>query len=217
MAFGRLPLFWLLTSVFWILLPAEIIDRIVISVGNQVITESQIEEEIRITAFLNRAKLDLNSAEKKKAAARLIEQTLVKREMDFSRYPMPSLSDADASLKSVNARFANEALRDDAVRQYGVTEEALRTHLWWQLTVLRFIEYRFSPGIQVSDAEVQAHYQRQVAKWRELGMNPIPTLEEAHDQIAEILTQQRIDEGLERWLVETRKQVTIRYRDETLQ
>ena len=217
MAFGRLPLFWLLSSGFCLLLPAEIIDRIVISVGNQVITESQIEEEIRITAFLNRAKLDLNSAEKKKAAARLIEQTLVKREMDFSRYPMPSLADADASLQSVNARFASDALREEAVRQYGVTEEALRTHLWWQLTVLRFIEYRFSPGIQVSDAEVQAHYQRQVAKWREQGVNPIPTLEEAHDQIAEILTQQRIDEGLERWLVETRKQITIRYRDESLQ
>ena len=36
--------------------------------------------------------------EKKKAADRLIEQALIKREMDQSRYPLPALTDADAPI-----------------------------------------------------------------------------------------------------------------------
>jgi len=69
---------------------AEIIDRIAITVGSQVITVSQIDEEIRITAFLNREKLDITADAKKQAATRLIEQALVKREMDLSHYPLRS-------------------------------------------------------------------------------------------------------------------------------
>ncbi len=68
---------------------AEIIDRIVITVGNQVITQSQVDDEIRVTAFLNHEKVDLSAAARKQAASRLIEQALIKREMDLSRYPLP--------------------------------------------------------------------------------------------------------------------------------
>ena len=67
--------FCILSSVFCILpCTAAIIDRIAITVANQVITESQIDDEIRVTAFLNREPLDLSAAAKKQAAGRLIEQ-----------------------------------------------------------------------------------------------------------------------------------------------
>jgi len=35
-------------------------------------------------------------------------------------------------------------------------------------------------------------------------------------QITELLTQQRIDESLDRWLADTRLQVAIHYHDEAL-
>ena len=59
---------------------AEIIDRVAVSVGNQVITEDQIGEEIRVTAFLNHETPDLSPAQKRRAAERLIEQALVRRD-----------------------------------------------------------------------------------------------------------------------------------------
>jgi hypothetical protein len=105
----RTATFCLLFAAAAGLVSAEIIDRIAITVGNQVITESQIDEEIRITAFLNREKLEIAAATKKQAAARLIEQALVKREMDLSHYPPPDLSDAGAALEGVKATYANVA------------------------------------------------------------------------------------------------------------
>jgi hypothetical protein len=218
------PSFWILTSEFCILLlllPSvllpEIIDRIVITVANQVIAQSQIEDEIRVTAFLNREKVDLSAEARKQAAGRLIEQALVKREMDLSRYPLPELSDAGESLRSLKDMYPSETDFQNALRASGITVDELTRRLWWQLTLLRFIDYRFRPGIQIPAADVQAYYRRQVSEWEQKGTKPIPTFEESRDQIEEILTQRRIDQALEQWIEDTRKQVAITYLDPAFQ
>jgi peptidyl-prolyl cis-trans isomerase SurA len=192
---------------------AEIIDRIAIAVGNQVITTGQIDEEIRLTAFLNRDQLDL-SGDKKKAADRLIEQTLVKRDMELSRYPLPALSEAAEALKSVKARYSTEAQYQQALQLYGITEDGLTHRLWWQMTLMRFIDYRFRPGIQVPDADIQTYYQQQLDKWRQQGITPIPTLEDSRESIEQLLTEQRIDLALDKWLADARTQMSVRYLNE---
>jgi peptidyl-prolyl cis-trans isomerase SurA len=214
---GRLALFCALSAGFRILLFAEIIDRIAISVGNQVITEGQIDLEVRVTAFLNREELDLSPGQRKKAADRLIEQTLIRRDMAFSHYPLPAMTDADASLQEVKAKYASAARYQDALRQYRISEENLKERLLWQLTVLRFIDYRFRPGIQIADSEVQAYYQQEFANSRQPDAKPLSELTNVRSEITEILTQQRIDDSLNRWLAEARSQVAIRYHDEALQ
>lgn len=198
------------------LLSADIIDRIAISVGNQAITESQIDDEVRVTEFLNGDKLDVSASESKKAADRLIEQALVKREMEQSRYPLPALSEGNEQLQMLKASFQNDAQFQEALKAYGISQDDLSRRLWWQLTILRFVDYRFRPGIQIQDSEVQAYYKKQVTKWQEEGSKTIPTLPEARGQIAEILTQQKIDEALDQWLTSERMQVMIQYHDETL-
>jgi len=198
-------------------LPAEIIDRVAISVGNEVITEGQIDLEVRVNAFLNHTKLDLSGEQRKKAAGRLIEQTLIKRDMEFSHYPLPAKADAQASLQDVKTNFASEAKYQETLREYRVSEDDLKERLWWELTVLRFIDYRFRPGIQIQDSDVRAYYQQELANWRQQGTKPLPELGEVRSQITEILTQQRIDEDLDRWLAEARLQVAIHYHDEALQ
>jgi hypothetical protein len=213
-ACGRFRLIWLL--VFSTLLPAEIIDRVAISVGNQVITEGQIDLEVRVTDFLNHESLDLAAVQRKKAADRLIEQTLIKRDMEFSHYPLPVLADADPSLQDVKANFAGDAQYQDALQRYRITEEDLKERLLWELTVLRFIDYRFRPGIQILDSEVRAYYEQQLPEFRQEGSKPAPELSEVRSQITELLTQQRIDESLDRWLADTRLQVAIHYHDEAL-
>jgi hypothetical protein len=198
-------------------LSAEIIDRIAITVGNQVITESQIDEEIRITAFLNRDKLDVSAGARKQAATRLIEQALVKREMELSHYPLPQQEDASAALEGIQATYPNHADFVAAMQSYGITEADLTHRLLWQFTLLRFIDYRFRPGIQIADADVQTYYRQQVSGWERQGINPIPTLEDSRDQIEEILTQKRIDQALDQWMGDTRKLVAVTYHDADVQ
>jgi len=206
----------LLLAAFCCLVQPEIIDRIAISVGNQVITEGQVEEEIRLTAFLNHEKPDFSVVERKKAAARLIEQALIRRDMDLSRYPLPASSEAEASLRDVKLIYAPESLYQQKLREYGITEDALQRRLLWQLTLLRFIDYRFRPAIQIPDGDVKTFYDQELAEWKQQGIQSIPTLEDSRSKIEEILTQQRIDQALNTWMAETRKQVAINYLDEAL-
>ena len=216
----RLPhsAFWILNSVFWILpCAADIIDRIAITVANQVITESQVDDEIRITAFLNREKIDLSAPAKKTAAGRLIEQALIRREMELSRYPLPDAGDAAKSLAGVQAMYPSAADFESALKSYGITVDDLTRRLLWQLTLLRFIDYRFRPGIEIPPADVQAYYHQQVSEWQQKGIKPMPTLDESRDRIEEILTEKRIDQALDQWLEDSRKQVPIRYLDPSLQ
>jgi hypothetical protein len=210
------PLCALLLALACWPLSAEIIDRIAITVGNQVITESQIDEEIRITAFLNRDKLELTPQARKDASTRLIEQSLVRREMDLSHYPLPEAADAGAALQGIKSTYASEAEYGAALESYGITEADLTRRLLWQLTLLRFIDYRFRPGIQISSADVQTYYRQQVSNWQQKGVQPIPSLEDSRDQIEEILTQKRIDQALDQWMADTRKQIEIQYRDQSL-
>jgi len=183
----------------------EIIDRIAVSVGNQVITTDQINDEIRVTAFLNHAQPDFSAAEKKKAAERLIEQALIRREMEVSHYPLPPLSDVDPMLQRTKDEHPEFALS-------GISEDDLRQHLWWQLTLLKFIDERFRPSVHVSTAEVRQHYREQVAKWQEQGVKSIPSFEESRDAMEKALIEERVTHAMDRWLGDARTQVDIRFR-----
>ena len=196
---------------------AEIIDKIAISVGNQVITEEQVVEEVRVTEFLNQTPVDLSAAEKKKAAERLIEQTLIRREMDFSRYPLPQLDEANDLYQKVRSRYPSDAAFREDLARYGITDDDLRRHVWWQLTTLRFIDFHFRPAVQIGERDLKDYYQKQLAEWQKNGTQPIPTYEESREKIQELLTSQHVDQALDKWLIDARTQVDIRYRKGALQ
>jgi hypothetical protein len=196
---------------------AEIIDRIAVSVGSEVVTTDQIQDEIRLAAFLNRTQPNLSADEKKKAAERLIEQTLLKREMDFTHYPLPALSEADPLLKKVEAEHANRQAFLDALARYGINEDHLRRHLWWQLTLLKFTDERFRPSVQVTTPEIRQYYRQQVAKWQEQGVKAIPSFEESRDAMEKALTEERVNQVMDRWLGDARTQIDIRFRNGVFQ
>ena len=68
---------------------AEIIDRIAVSVGKSVITTSDIDRQIRVSAFLDGVKPDLSPANRSAIADRMVEQKLIRRELETSRFPVP--------------------------------------------------------------------------------------------------------------------------------
>src|SRR3954453_700777 len=70
-----------------LLLQAETIDRIAVAVGNRVITTSDIERQIRVSAFLSGAKPDLSAEARRKTAEAMVDQKLIRGELEANRYP----------------------------------------------------------------------------------------------------------------------------------
>lgn len=122
----------------------EEIDRICVVVGNQVITASQLSEEMRVTAFLNKEHIDESVSQRRSAANRLIDQVLIEREMRLTRYVFPPDSAATAQLSRVRQQFQDDSDFSATLAAYHLTVPVLQEHLRLQVAMLQFIAFRFA-------------------------------------------------------------------------
>jgi hypothetical protein len=197
---------------------AEIIDRIAVSVGSRVITETDLDREIRITAFLNNAKPDFSPASKRQTANRMVDQTLVRSELEASRYPEPTAAETEAALADEKARFGDDAAYRRALASDGVNEDDLKARLAWQLMLVRFIGVRFRPGIQISDADIIKYFNEHMrAGLLEAHPGQTPSVDDYRAGIEQTLIGQAADLQVEQWLKEARRRNRIQYHDEVFQ
>jgi len=195
-----------------------VLDRMAVIVGKHVIKTSDIDWDLRLTAFLNRQPLNFSPTTKRQSAERLIDQEIIRQEIVTGNYKRPPDSDAVALLNNLRRdRFGgSDAATREALQRYGITEDQLRAQLLWQLTVLRFIDQRFRPAIIVSDDEVRAYYDQHLAELR----RQYPTdnsFEALEPKVRSLIEGQRINQNLEEWLAEARKSTRIEYRQEAFQ
>jgi hypothetical protein len=197
---------------------AEIIDRIAVSVGSRVITETDLDREIRITAFLNHAKPDFSPASKRQTADRMVDQALVRNELEASRYPPPTAAETEAALAEEKARFGDDAAYRRALAAYGVDEDDLKARLTWQLMLVRFVGVRFRPGIQIPDADILKYFNEHMrAGLLEAHPGQTPSVDDYREGIEQTLIGQAADLQVEQWLKEARRRNHIQYHDEVFQ
>jgi hypothetical protein len=186
-------------------LAAAIVDRLAVVVGQQTITQLQLDEEIRVTALLNRRPVARDVETRRAAADRLVEQLLIRREMEQSRYPLPDEQEVDQYLEQIRTQNGGPAGLAKALAAHDLAETTLRQHLKSQLVTLRFIEYRFRPDAAVSDEDLEAAFKGQAGK------------NTPRESIRATLMEARTDAALNTWLAESRRQVNIVYLDKSLQ
>lgn len=201
-----------------VLLHAEVIDQIAATVDNQVITASQVLDQTRVTAFLNGEKPDLSAHNRRKTADRLIEQALVAHEMDLTRYPQPTLTDIQDTLKQVRSRYRDEAAFEKALAESGISLSELQEALRQQAAVLRFIDLRFRPEVQVMESDVSRYCENvYLPEARKQPGEADLTLEQAMPRCEEDFTAQLVDARVETWLKEARARAHITYREDAFQ
>jgi hypothetical protein len=121
-----------------------VIDQIAVVVGKQVITDSEVRTEVRLTQLFNAQPLDLSAAARRQAAERLVDQQLIRQEMQLGGHQLPPEGEADDLLRQFRQRnFPNDAAFHALLERYGLTEDAVKRHLLWQVAALRFTEQRF--------------------------------------------------------------------------
>jgi peptidyl-prolyl cis-trans isomerase SurA len=197
----------------------EIIDRIAVSVGRRVITQSDLFRAIRVAAFQDGVKADFTPAHKHAVAQSLIEQKLIQTELENSRYPLPD----PAELAPAIERFKKEHFKDDAaytaaLAEAGISEQDFRDMLLWQRTLLLFVQVRFETGVQLTDQEVQEFFEKTVKPAAEAAHPGQPvSLEDFREQIGKTLTGQHADQQLDTWLRDVRRRTAIVVHEEVLQ
>jgi hypothetical protein len=129
-----------------------IVDRVAVIVGNQAITESELMRDLRLTALLNGQAVDMNVERRREAADRLVDQQLIRREMEIGGYAQPTPAEGDAMLRQFRQEhYSSLPQFHAALEKYGISEEDLKQHLLWQLAVMRFTDQRFHAATRASD------------------------------------------------------------------
>jgi peptidyl-prolyl cis-trans isomerase SurA len=189
-----------------IALPAVVVDRIAIVVGKRAIKTSDIDREVRITDFVNGDPLKIDAQSREEAAERLIGQELIRREIEAGGYRTAAAPDVEQFLAELKKqRFGPDTEYRRALAQYGITEETLRRHVQWQMTVLDFIEQRFRPGVVVSEDDVRDYALRHPVS--DKGATPA---DDERRQIEDEIAGPRVTKLFEEWLEQARRQANPR-------
>jgi hypothetical protein len=190
---------------------AETLDRIAVSVGRHVISEQDILQDIRVSAFIDRRQTGFSPEQKRKAADRLIDQYLVLQDAALTRTPIPSTRDVAAILEPIKARYPSAQEYQSALSQSQITDAELTEHLLAGLQMLRYTDLRFRPEVQISDDALHAYYDKLTAETTNTSARP--TFEASRGDIEKLLTEQQTMQALDRWLSTARTDKAIVYHE----
>jgi hypothetical protein len=201
-----------------ILSGATVIDRIAVIESKHAIKLSDLQRDLRLTAFMNHAPLDLSPDAMRKSADRLIDQMIIRDEIARGGYRRPNDSDAGHMLNQLRQdRFGGTDSRlNTELARYGLSADQLREQLLWQLTVLRFIDQRFRSEVQVTDDEARTYYNQHLPELkREYPQNS--SFETLQPKIRASIEGERINQNFVAWLDQARQRDHIEYRQGAFQ
>ncbi len=192
----------------------DVIDRIVVLVNGQPVLLSEWDEAVRYEAMAQGRPLESVTHEQEQAALdRLVDQELLRQHMRARNLPPPDREEVDRSLREFRQQLpgaGSEGAWRSLLARYMLTEEQVRQRLSAQLELLRFIDAQIRPGVRVDNGSVLAYYRDKLLPQLRRTGAASPPVEEVSGKIREILVQQRVDELLQQWLQELRKQSDIR-------
>jgi hypothetical protein len=193
-------------------LQAETLDRVAVSVGHEVITESDLILDLRVAAFLDRKPVDLSGAAKRQSAERLVDQLLILREALDSHVTLPS---TEATVGLVAPYAAGSDYRA-SLERYGISERDLGAHLLAGLRTSFFTDQRFRPDVQVSPEDIRSYYDKIIAQAGPAAARA-ESFEASRDQIERLLIEQRVSEALDQWLMMARSAANVHFRDKAFE
>jgi hypothetical protein len=199
-------------------LSAEVVDRIAASVDSRVITQSEVELQIRVAAFQDGTKPDLSPTHRRQALEAMIDQKLIQRDLENSRYPLPDASQLNPAIEQFKREhYPTDAAYQRALASYAITDQDFRDLLIWEKTLSAFIDVRFASTSQVTGEQISDYFEKTV-KPAAQAVHPGQQvrLEDYRDQIERQLAAERADAQMEAWLRGARRRVHVVIHEEAL-
>ena len=192
------------------------LDRIVEVVNDDVILESDVDEERRLAAF--QPFRDSRNFSREQILDRLIDRTLILQQARLQAEDEVTDQQVDEQLTALRREIPackqyqcdTDAGWQKFIADQGFTEEELRRVWRERMEVLRYIEVRFRSGIHIEDSEIRDYYEKTLLPQYARQNATAPKLEAISNRIQEILLQQRVSSLLDDWLKSLRAQGTVR-------
>lgn len=197
----------LLSAVLVVLLVsaagAELIDRIVASVNNDVISLSELRQAVTFNRILSGGteagrKLETETLEG------LINRKLLLQEAYRLRYVEVTDQDAAAEVAKLRTRLGSEQAFRDLLERAAMTEEKLSRLLGERLLVERFVDKKIGLYARINRDEAEQYYRDHAAEF------PGKRFPEVQKQITALLTRQKMLQQLDQYIAELRARADVR-------
>ena len=184
----------------------QVVDRVVTNVNGHVVLQSDWEQEVAFEALANGRDPDVfTSAERKAALNRLIDQELLREQVRPSQpAPAEQVTARVAEVRKLNSDCATDEGWHAKLQRYGLTQSALEKRLGDEIQLMRLVEDRLRPSIQIDQQAVESYYHDQLLpemKKAGTGETPLP---EVFGRIKNLLAERKMNELLTGWLASLR-------------
>jgi peptidyl-prolyl cis-trans isomerase SurA len=189
----------------------QIVDRMVANVNGHIVLQSDWEEEVAFEAFVDGRSPDSFTGEERKAALnRLIDQELLREQVRPSETaPADQVTTRVTEIRKLHAEAATEDAWHSALQRYGLTQSELEKRLGDSIQLMRMVEERLRPAIQIDQKAVESYYHDQLLPELKKAGNKEVALPEVFGHIRELLAEQRMNQLITGWLASLRSESRI--------
>src|SRR5580698_3465723 len=184
----------------------QVVDRVVANINGHVVLQSDWEQEVAFEAFSDGRDPDsFTSAERKAALDRLIDQELLREQVrPSSPAPADQVAARVAAVRKAQPDCPTEETWRAKLQRYGLTENALEKRLGDEIQLMKLVEDRLRPSVQIDQRAVESYYNEQLLpELKKAGSNAKP-LTEVFGRIKDLLAEKKMNELLTGWLANLR-------------
>jgi peptidyl-prolyl cis-trans isomerase SurA len=184
----------------------EIVDRVIANVNGHILLQSDWEQELALEALLDARPVDsFTSAERKAAFDRLIDRELLREQVRPSEAaPVPLVAARVTEVRKLLRDAATDEGWRTVLQRYGLTQGALEKRLGEEIQLMRLVEARLRPSIQIDQHAVETYYHDELLPQLKRTGGKEVALPEVFGRIKDLLAEQRLNQLLSGWLASLR-------------
>jgi hypothetical protein len=184
----------------------QIVDRVVSNVNGHVVLQSDWEQEVSVEAFSTaRDPESFTSSERSAALDRLIDQELLREQVRPSQpAPAEQVAARVAEVRKLHPDCITDQDWHAKLQRYGLTQSSLEKRLGDQIQLMRLVEDRLRPSIQIDQRAVETYYNDQLLPDMKRAGSRATPLPEVFGRIKDLLAERKMNELLSGWLASLR-------------
>jgi hypothetical protein len=189
------------------------VDRLVAAVNGMAITNGDLDLARSLNAIIFFGKT-AEATSRKEELERQVNQELMRQELkNFSM--ADEEGKIEARMQSLRNAYAAKGGLPALLQRLGLQESELISYMRLESAIMRFVDFRFRPFVSVSAEEVQHYFNDRLTPQLQKSGIALPSLVQVSDKIEAILREEKINDVLDQWIKEIRRNSRIEYFDET--
>ena len=191
----------------------EEIDRLIAAVNGKVVTEGDLDLARSLNALVFYGK-ESQPGSREEEIGRLIDLELMRQELKNFSLTQPDESQIEGRVQALRAAYAEKGGFPALLRKIGLEESELVSYIRLEVSILKFVDFRFRPFVSVSREEIKAYYEKRLTPQLAKSKLESPPLEQVSAKIEAILTEEKINDAVEQWISEIRRSSRVEFFDE---